>query len=313
MLRFIVKRLLWMIPVLLGVTILIFSLMYLVPGDPAQIICGEFATEDELAETRAALGLDDPYFVQLGRYMYNVFLKFDFGKSYSTGISVTSELSTRLPRTLVVGVSSLFLSVCVGVPLGIVAAVRRNGWGDRISMILAMIGVSMPSFWLALLLVILFSLKLGWLPATGISNFKCYIMPAVSMCVGGLCSMARQSRSSMLEVIRADYVVTGRAKGLSEREVIVGHALPNALLPIITLAGSQFAHVFGGAVAIETVFAIPGVGSYLVNAINKRDYPVIEGSVIMLAFVFSTVMLIVDLIYGFIDPRIKAQFIGKKR
>lgn len=311
--RYIVKRLLWMIPVVLGVTILIFSLMYIVPGDPALIVGGDGLTEAEYNEVREELGLNDPYIVQLGRYMYNLFIKFDFGKSYTTSKSITDELMMRLPYTLIVGASGMLLSLAIGIPLGVIAAVYRNGWGDRISMIIALLGVSLPQFWTALLLVILFAVKLGWLPAQGIDTWTCYIMPAVALSFGGIAGQARQSRSSMLEVIRADYVTTARSKGLTEREVIVKHALPNALMPIITLAGSQLAHIFGGQVALETIFSIPGIGSYLVNAINKRDYPVIQGSVILLAIVFSLVMLLVDLVYGFVDPRIKAQFAGGKK
>ena len=311
--RYVLKRLLWMIPVILGVTILIFSIMYIVPGDPAQIIAGDYATEAELEELREEMGLNDPYIVQLGRYMYNVFVKLDFGDSYSTGKPVMAELLVRLPRTMIVGFTAMILSITVGVPLGVIAAVYRNGWGDRISMIIALLGISIPQFWNALMMVILFSVKLDWLPAQGIERWTCYIMPSIALCFGGLAGQARQARSSMLEVIRADYVVTARSKGLTEREVIVKHALPNALMPIITLAGSQLAHIFGGAVAIETVFSIPGIGSYLVTAVNKRDYTVIQGSVILLAVIFSLVMLLVDLVYGFIDPRIKAQFAGKGR
>ena len=311
--RFILKRLLWLIPVILGVTILIFSIMYMVPGDPALIIAQPGATEAEVNAIREDFGLNDPYIVQLGRYMYNLFFKFDFGTSYLTGRSVMQELMTRLPRTLIVGFASMILAVGIGIPLGVIAAVYRNGWGDRISMVIALLGVSIPQFWLGLMMVILFSVKLNWLPAQGIDSALCYIMPSVALCFHGMAGIARQSRSSMLEVIRADYVVTARSKGLTEREVIIKHALPNSLMPIITLAGSQLAHIFGGAVAIETVFSIPGVGSYLVQAINSRDYPVIEGSVILLAIVFSVVMLLVDLAYGFFDPRIKAQFVGKKR
>ena len=308
--RYILKRLLWMIPVVLGVTILIFSLMYIVPGDPALIVGGDGLTEAEYNEVREELGLNDPFIVQLGRYMYKLFIKFDFGESYTTGKSITAELMMRLPYTLIVGFSGMILSLAIGIPLGVIAAVYRNGWGDRISMIIALLGVSLPQFWTALLLVILFAVKLGWLPAQGIDTWTCYIMPAIALSFGGIAGQARQSRSSMLEVIRADYVTTARSKGLTEREVIVNHALPNALMPIITLAGSQLAHIFGGQVALETIFSIPGIGSYLVNAINKRDYPVIQGSVILLAIVFSLVMLLVDLVYGFVDPRIKAQFAG---
>lgn len=311
--RYILKRLLWMIPVVLGVTILIFSLMYIVPGDPALIVGGDGLTEAEYNEVREEMGLNDPYVVQLGRYMYNLFVKFDFGTSYTTSKSITGELMMRLPYTLIVGFSGMILSLAIGIPLGVIAAVNRNGWGDRISMVVALLGVSLPQFWTALLLVILFAVKLGWLPAQGIDTWTCYIMPAIALSFGGIAGQARQSRSSMLEVIRADYVTTARSKGLSEWEVIVKHALPNALMPIITLAGSQLAHIFGGQVALETIFSIPGIGSYLVNAINKRDYPVIQGSVILLAIVFSLVMLLVDLVYGFVDPRIKAQFAGGKK
>lgn len=311
--RFVLKRLLWMIPVIFGVTILIFSIMYVVPGDPAQIIAEPGATEAELNEIRENFGLNDSYFVQLGRYMYNLFIHFDFGESYTTARSVTSELMTRLPRTLIVGFSAMVLAIGIGIPLGVIAAVHRNGLGDRISMVIALLGVSIPQFWLGLMMVLLFSVKLDWLPVQGIDRWVCYIMPSVALSFHGMAGLARQARSSMLEVIRADYVVTARAKGLTEREVIINHALPNALMPIITLAGSQLAHIFGGSVAIETVFSIPGIGSYLVSAINRRDYPVIEGSVILLAIVFSIVMLLVDLTYSFADPRIKAQFMGKKR
>lgn len=312
--KYILKRLLWMIPVVLGVMIIIFTLMYVVPGDPAEIIAGSTATDEMVSNIREALGLNDPYIVQLGRYIKNVILHFDFGQSYMTKKAVSEELLVRLPRTILVGCLSLALSVAIGVPLGVISAVNRNGIGDRISMIVALIGVSMPQFWLALLLVLLFSVKLGWLPATGISSAGCYIMPCIALALSGVGGIARQARSSMLEVIRADYVTTARAKGMKERDVMAKEALPNALLPIITLAGNTLAHVFGGAVAIETVFAIPGVGYYLVNAINKRDYPVIRGSVIVLAIAFSLVMLIVDLLYAAVDPQIRSLYKhGKKR
>lgn len=301
-----------MIPVILGVTILIFTIMYMVPGDPALIIAQPGATESEINEIREEFGLNDPYIVRLGRYMYNLFLRGDFGNSYLTGRSVTTELFTRLPRTMAIGFAAMILAIGIGVPLGVIAAVYRNGLGDRIAMLIALLGVSIPQFWLGLMLVLLFSVKLGWLPAQGVDTFSHYILPSVTSSFMGMAGIARQSRSSMLEVIRADYVTTARSKGLTEKEVITVHALPNALMPIITMAGAQLAHIFGGTVAIETVFSVPGIGSYLVNAINSRDYPVIEGSVILLAVVFSIVMLLVDLTYGFVDPRIKAQFAGKK-
>jgi len=312
--KYILKRLLWMIPVILGVTIAIFTIMYFVPGDPAVIILGAEATEAELQSKREALGLNRPFLIQLGSYMKNVFLHFDFGTSYITNNSITKELLARLPRTALVGFVSMLLMLIVGIPLGITAAVHQNGIGDRLCMIIALAGVSVPSFWLGLLLVITFALNLGILPASGIGGFQYYILPCVASAFGGIAGLARQSRSSMLEVIRSDYVVTARAKGLSERSVIYGHALPNALIPIITVAGSHLAHIFGGSVVIENVFSIPGIGSYMVTAVNNRDYTVVTGSVIFLAVVFSLVMLLVDIVYAFVDPRIKAQYInGKKR
>lgn len=314
MTKYIAKRLLWMIPVVLGVTIVIFSIMHFVPGDPAVIILGTEATEAELAAKREQLGLTQPFLVQLLTYMKNVFLHFDFGNSYITNNSITSELLARLPRTALVGFVSMILMLVIGIPLGITAAVHQNGFGDRLCMIIALIGVSVPSFWLGLLLVIAFALKLGWLPASGIGGFEFYILPCIASAFGGIASLARQSRSSMLEVIRSDYVVTARAKGLSENSVIYRHALPNALIPIITVAGSHLAHIFGGSVVIENVFSIPGIGSYMVTAVNNRDYTVVTGCVIFLAVTFSLVMLLVDVVYAFVDPRIKAQYTsGKKR
>jgi len=313
MTKYILKRLLWMVPVILGVTVVIFFIMHFVPGDPAVIILGTEASQAELQAKREQLGLAQPFVIQLGNYMKQVFLHFDFGNSYITNNSITKELLGRLPRTALVGFISIVLMLLVGIPLGITAAVHQNGLGDRICMVIALIGVSVPSFWLGLLLVITFSLRLGWLPASGIGGLQYYVLPCIASAFGGIAGLARQSRSSMLEVIRSDYVVTARAKGLSERKVIYGHALPNALIPIITVAGSHLAHIFGGSVVIENVFSIPGIGSYMVQAVNNRDYTVVTGSVIFLAVVFSLVMLLVDVVYAFVDPRIKAQYTNGSR
>jgi peptide/nickel transport system permease protein len=311
--KYILKRLLWMIPVIIGVAIFIFSILYFVPGDPAQIILGQTATADEISQLRTEMGLDQPYFVQLGRFLYNTFFKFDLGFSYFTHIPVTQELINRIPRTLALGLSTMILTMLIGIPLGIMAAVHQNQLADRICMIVALFGVSLPGFWVALMLVIFFSLKLGWLPATGIGGIEFFILPVISQTFSGIGGQARMSRSSMLEVIRSDYVVTARSKGLDENEVIYKHALPNALMPIITVAGSSLAMIFGGSVITETIFSIPGVGSYMINAINSRDYPVVCGSVLFLAIVFSLCMLLVDITYGLVDPRIKAQFISHKK
>ena len=311
--RYILKRLLWIIPVVLGVTILIFVLMHFVPGDPATIILGSEATEADLIAKREQLGLNEPLWKQILQYMERVFLHFDFGNSYITGNSITKELLGRFPRTAVLGMMSMVLMLVVGIPLGITAAVHQNGWADRICMVIALLGVSVPAFWLGLLLVLFFSLRLGWLPPSGIGGLKYYILPMIANSFGGIASLARQSRSSMLEVIRSDYVTTAKAKGISNRAVIYGHALPNALIPIITVAGSQLAHAFGGSVIIENVFSIPGIGSYMVQSVNNRDYIAVTGSVIFMAITFSLVMLLVDIGYAFIDPRIKAQYTTGKR
>jgi len=302
-----------MIPVILGVAVFIFSILYFVPGDPAQIILGSQATQDEIAYLRQEMGLNRPYIVQLGQFLYDTFLRGDLGQSFFTRIPVMHELLNRIPRTLAIGLSSMFFTMLIGIPLGIMAAVNQNRLPDYICMVVALVGVSMPGFWLALLLVIAFSLKLGWLPATGIGGIQYYILPVISMTVGGLGGQARMSRSSMLEVIRSDYVVTAHAKGLTENEVIYKHALPNALMPIITVAGGRLAGIFGGSVIVETIFSIPGVGSYMIDAINKRDYPIVRGSVLFLAIVFSICMLLVDITYAFVDPRIKARFAGTKK
>jgi peptide/nickel transport system permease protein len=284
--------------------------MYFVPGDPARIILGPGATPEELAIKRQELGLNGSFIERLLTYMRDVFLRFDFGRSYITGKKISDELLNRLPKTFLVGFVSIFLALVIGVPLGITAAVHQNGWADRICMLIAILGISVPEFWLALMMVILFALKLGWLPPSGILNWTGYILPWLALSFHGLAALARQARSSMLEVVRSDYITTARAKGVSEHDVIYKHALPNALIPVITIAGSRLAGIFGGSVVIETVFSIPGIGTYLVNAISNRDYPVIQGCVILLAASFSVVMMIIDLVYAYIDPKIKAQYIG---
>lgn len=311
--RYIVKRLALMIPVLLLVAVLIFTIMYFTPGDPAVIILGSNASLDQLAQKRVELGLDKPFFVQMLQYLKDVFLRFDFGTSFINNRSVSTQIMERFPRTLMIATFSVLLSIIVGVPLGVVAAVNQYSWKDNASMFSALIASSMPGFWIAQMMSLLFALKLKWLPATGIDNWTCYIMPVVATSIGGIAQMARQTRSSMLEVIREDYITTARAKGQIERKVIYHHALRNALIPIVTCAGGSFGFQLGGALVVETVFSIPGLGLYMMNAISQRDYPAIRGAVIFLAIVFGIVMLAVDIMYAFIDPRIKSQYQTKRR
>lgn len=311
--RYIVKRLLWMIPVMLGIAVLIFTIMYICPGDPAASILGIGATQVEIAAKRVELGLDQPYIVRLIQYLKQVFIDFDFGTSYFYGTPVIDGIVSRMKYTLIITLASMGLQIFIGTPLGIIAATHRNGIADRLCMLIALIGVSVPGFWLALMLVVIFSVNLGWLPAYGVGGIQYFILPCIANCLAGIATQARQTRSSMLEVIRSDYITTARAKGMSERDILFKHALPNALIPIITIVGNGMGMMLGGAVVIENVFSIPGIGSYMTGAINSRDYPIVMGGVLVLGILFSLIMLLVDIIYAFVDPRIKARYEGKRK
>jgi len=311
--RYVLRRLLQMIPVVLGVTILVFTIMYFIPGDPVKMMLGPDATPDQIETMQDRLGLNDPYLVRLGRFLGGIVLHFDFGESWVYNTPVTTELLNRFPRTITIAAICILLQILVGIPLGIIAAVNQNGWGDRIAMFIALFGVSMPNFWIALMLVLFFSVRLGWLPPYGLGGIQYYILPCIANAFPGIATQARQTRSSMLEVIRSDYITTARAKGMSELRILLRHALPNALLPVITIIGNGMGMLLAGTVVIESIFSIPGVGMYLVGGINTRDHNIVQSSVIFLALAFTAVMLLVDLAYAFIDPRIKAQFAGKKR
>lgn len=311
--KYILKRLLIMIPILLCVAVLVYSIINLVPGDPVTIAMGGgSATQAQIDAVRESMGLNKPFPVRLFEYVKNIVLHFDFGNSFVYGTPVAKELIARFPNSLKLAVFCVLLTFIIGVPIGIMSAIHANKAFDRISMFFTLIFSSMPGFWLALLLVLLFSVKLGWLPSSGIESWKGFILPV--FCNGLVCvaNIARQTRASMLEVIRSDYITTARSKGLSENAVIYEHALPNALIPIITVGGSLLAQTMGGALVTETVFSIPGLGSYLMTGINTRDYNVVAGSVICIAATFSVLMLLTDLLYAFIDPRIKALYMRKK-
>lgn len=311
--RYIIKRLLWMIPIILCVAILVFTLMTFCPGDPAAIVLGSSATEEDMNLMRESLGLNRPFLVRLGTYLRDAFLRFDLGRSYLTKVSIADSIREYLPRTMLLTIITMLISVGLALPLGIAAATHQGRWQDTVCMVFALIGISVPSFWLALLLILEFSVKHAWLPAMGIGGLKYYILPAISGSLGGVASLARQTRSSMLDVIRADYITTARAKGVSERNVITRHALKNALIPIITVIGTQFGRQLGGTMVIETIFGIPGMGQFIITGVNQRDYPVVQSGAIFLAIVFSLCMLGVDLLYAAADPRIKAQYAKGKR
>jgi peptide/nickel transport system permease protein len=313
MLKYIAKRILWLIPVLLGVTILVFTIMYFTPGDPATNALGAGATAEEIARFNQNHGLTGGYLSRLGNYMANVFLHFDFGTSYMNESSVAKQILSRLPYTLLVSYIGVALSLIIGIPLGVLAATHQNTWIDSVCMVLSMFCASMPSFWFALILVMEFSLKLGWLPSVGVDSWVCYIMPCLSIGVGGAAGIARQTRSSMLEVIRQDYVVTARAKGQKEGAVIMGHCLRNGMIPVLTVVGGNMAALVGNSLVCETIFSIPGVGSYMITGVNQRDMPVVLGCVIVLAFIFSLTMLVLDLLYTVVDPRLKTMFASSKK
>lgn len=306
--KYIIKRLLLMIPVILGVTFLIFAIMSFTPGDPAAIILGAGATPEQITELHSELGLDQPFLVRFFNYVKDIVTRFDFGESYIDGRDVKNEILLRFGYTLRIALLSMVFALGFGVPLGVTAAVYRNTWKDNIAMIIALIGVSMPTFWFGQMLSIIFALRLGWLPPSGVGGIQYYIMPCLAVSMMGIAAMARITRSSMLEVIRSDYITTARAKGQVERVVIYKHALRNALIPVITQAGATFGLLLGGTLVSETVFSIPGLGTYMMTAIKSRDYPAIQGAVIFVAVVFGFVMLLVDILYAVIDPRIRAEF-----
>lgn len=306
--RYVLKRLLWMIVTIVGIAFVIFTILYFTPGNPAELLLGENASAAEVAALHAKLGLDKPYIVQLGDFLYNTFIRFDLGTSWLYKVNVWDELMTRLPRTVGIGLAQMVITVIFAIPLGILAARHQGKWQDYGVIGLTMVLISLPTLWLAVECVIIFSLKLEWLPSNGIGSLAHYVLPVLTGVCGVLASVARQVRSSMLETIRADFITTVRAKGQSERMVVIKHMLPNALMPVITVLGGIFSHIVAGSTVIEKVFGIPGVGVYLLNGINYRDYPIVRGCTIFLGIFSVIVMLLVDLCYAWLDPRIKAQY-----
>lgn len=312
--RYIGKRLLMMIPVLLGVIVVVFSIMYMTPGDPARMILGEAAPASAVEELRETLGLNDPYVSQLLRYVKNVVFEFDLGDSYASKKPVIDEILERFPTTILLATLSVAISVIVGVSMGIISATKQYSIFDKIATSISLLGVSMPTFWAGLMAVIIFSVHLRWLPASGSYGWQYWILPSLTLGLSSSATIMRMTRSSMLEVIRQDYIRTARAKGQNERVVIIYHALKNAMIPVVTVIGMRFGGLLGGSVLIESVFAIPGLGKFIIDSINMRDNPVVQGGVLLLALSFSICNLLVDILYGFIDPRIKSQYkLSKKR
>ncbi len=305
MTAFVIRRLLMLVPILWGVATIVFILMFLVPGDPARLLMGQHGDEETLASIRRELGLDRPMHVQYIRFLGRL-AKGDLGESYRQRRPVSEIIRERFPATLELAAVSMALAIVFGIAAGILAAVFRNTALDWAVMILSLTGISLPVFWLGMMLILVFAATLGWFPVGGYGGggLRHLALPAVSLAAVSTGYIARMMRSSMLEVISRDYVRTARAKGLGERTVILRHALRNALIPVITLIGLNFAGLLGGAVATETVFAWPGLGRATVDAIRTRDFPVVAGSVLFLAVVFVIINLLVDLSYGWLDPRI---------
>ena len=308
MVKYIIRRLIAMIPVVIGITFLVFMIMQLAPGDPVRMILGDSAEPEAIEAMREEMGLNDPVLVQYGRYMVNL-LHGDMGTSYTNKRPVAHEVFSRVPATFELALVSAVVSILIAIPLGVVAAVKQNTLFDNLSMVLSLVGISMPAFWLALMLMLVFSLRLGWFPVQGNSDgWRSFVLPSIAIGFMNMAAIARTTRSSMLETIRQDYIRTARSKGISEGEVIMHHAFGNALIPTITVVGVQLGGLLGGAVLTETVFAWPGLGRLMVQAVNGRDVPVVMGCIVILSIGFSIVNLIVDLAYGFIDPRVRTMY-----
>jgi peptide/nickel transport system permease protein len=300
---YIIRRLLLAIPVLVGVSILVFAIIRFIPGDPARAIAGVHASPEYIEQVRKELLLDEGIHVQYFVYMKNL-LQGDLGRSTFTRRPVTVELWERFPNTMVLAATAMGIAAVLGMSAGIISATKRYSLFDNVSMLAALVGVAAPVFWLGVMFQLLFSVHLGWLPSGGIGTWKHLVLPALTLGLATAALIARITRSSMLEVLRQDYITTARSKGQVERVVVYKHALKNALIPVVTVMGLQFGTLLGGAVLTETVFSWPGIGRLMVDSILARDYPVVQGAVLLLAVFFVMINLVVDVIYAFLDPRI---------
>lgn len=308
MFQYIVKRILWLFPILLGVSFIVFTIMYLSPGDPVTMVLGEGATPEQYEAMRVQMGLDRSFIEQFFHYIKNVVVEFDLGRSYVSGRVVMDEILVRLPNTIKLSVWSVLFASLIGIPLGVISASRPYSKVDNFVMFLSLVGVSMPTFWQALLLIILFTSTLGWLPASGFDTWQQMIMPVFALASSSIGTIARITRSSMMDVLDQDYIRTAKAKGVNGSKVTFHHALRNALIPVVTVIGLQFGALLGGAILTETVFSINGIGTLMVNAIRTRDTMIVQGGVLFIAFIFTMVNLCVDILYAYIDPRIKTSY-----
>lgn len=296
-----------LIPVVIGVSIIVFILMQMTPGDPAQIILGPQAGEEDVQNLREQMGLNDPLIVQYFRFLLGI-ATFDFGTSIQDGQPVLQQILSHFPATIKLTLAAMVVALLIGIPIGIISSTRQYSFFDNVSTLGGLVGFSMPNYWLSMMLILLFSVQLGWLPVSGYGGLIFLVLPAISLGTQTAAVFLRMTRSSMLEVLHSDYIRTARAKGITERKVVYAHALRNALIPIITVVGLQVGALLEGAILTEAVFAWPGIGRFMIDAINAKDFPVVQGSVVFIAFVFVFVNLLVDILYAYVDPRIKAQY-----
>ncbi|MDE6901480.1 MAG: ABC transporter permease [Lachnospiraceae bacterium] len=304
MYKYIMKRLLYMIPVLVGIVLIVFTIMYLSPGNPAKMILGDRAPQEQVDQLEHELGLDLPYIQQFWNYLKGL-LHGDFGSSYQLRMPVFDIIKRCFPLTLKLTTLTMLFAVAIGMPVGILSAVKQYSALDACSVVFALLMASIPAFWLGMLLMLLFSLQLGWFPSSGYEGIRWLILPAITLGCINCATIMRMTRSSMLEVIRQDFIRTARAKGAAEKRVIFRHALKNAIIPVITVVGNAFGSSLGGAVVTETVFGLPGMGTQIVTSIRQKDNPVVLASVIVIAVAFSLVNLVVDILYTYVDPRIR--------
>lgn len=307
MIKYTLRRLLSLIPTLIGVSFIVFALLYLTPGDAVTATMGANAPKEAIEATRESLGLNDPFLIQYGRFLKGM-LHGDLGTSYHTGQGVAKTLASLFPNTLKLASFALSIAVFFGIGFGIISAVKKYSIIDNITMVLGLIGLAMPIFWSGLLLILLFSVKWGLLPSSGFTTFKHMILPAVALGFQSTAVIMRQTRSSMLDVLDKDYIRTAKAKGLGEGAIIGIHALKNALIPVITTIGLQMGGLLGGSVLTETIFSVPGIGRLMVESVKTRDYPIILGGVMFISLTYCIISIIVDILYGFADPKVRAKY-----
>ena len=304
MLSYIARRVVLTLPVLFGVATLVFALIHLVPGDPAQAMLGDGASPEEIAQLRTRLGLDRPLAEQYGRYLKGL-IRGDLGTSLRTQQPVTAQIAERLPATAELASAAMLVAVALALPLGLIAAVWRGTWVDQSAMALALVGISVPGFWLGPLLALIFAVELGWLPVSGRGTLAHLVLPAITLGSALAAILARMTRASVLEELREQYVVAARARGASRLRAVIAHALRNSLIPVVTILGLQLGAVLTGSIITETIFSWPGVGRLLIQSINFRDYPMVQGCILLIAVTYVTMNLLTDLVYGWLDPRIR--------